>query len=362
MMAGDAIRSYAFFNNKGGVGKTTLCAHAVPLYAEQHPDKQVLVIDMCPQANSSQFFLGGGKAGYETNQQLQAQATRRNVVGFIDWLLRGNSSFTGPSTTFRTQVAKFNAHMPRNLYIIAGDSFLESLALALNYAVLNPANTLAWTEFMTALRRLFPHEYDMSKYDEMTVFIDCNPSFSVYTQMALVSVDQLIVPMMADYSSAEGVKSIFMMLYGKYSSSALQKYATNIITFHKQTEKLQLKLPTIYEFVFNSYTSNQGVASAFRSVRAELVDFCYQQYQAFPEHFASVDPVPRTCGDWARDYLSDVKDFHTAGKVATALGIPLHQLTQKTCYEMPNGDSVTLPRDSYKQAVDDVQAFVGKLV
>ena len=64
------IDIYAFYNNKGGVGKTTLCSNAATLYAENNPNTQVLVIDMCPQANISQFLLGGGKTGYQNNQKL----------------------------------------------------------------------------------------------------------------------------------------------------------------------------------------------------------------------------------------------------------------------------------------------------
>lgn len=80
-----SINIYAFYNNKGGVGKTTLCSQAAALYAYQHPETQVLVIDLCPQANISQFLLGGGKKGYENNQLLQSIQTRKNIVGFVDW-------------------------------------------------------------------------------------------------------------------------------------------------------------------------------------------------------------------------------------------------------------------------------------
>ncbi|WP_208458857.1 ParA family protein [Burkholderia sp. BCC0322] len=75
---------YAFYNNKGGVGKTTLAQNAACLYAANHPDTQVIVIDLCPQANISQFLLGGGHKGYVTNQRLQSQSTRKNIVGFMD--------------------------------------------------------------------------------------------------------------------------------------------------------------------------------------------------------------------------------------------------------------------------------------
>lgn len=50
---------YAFWNNKGGTGKTSLAFQAITHYAEKHPKKRVLAIDVCPQANLSELFLGG---------------------------------------------------------------------------------------------------------------------------------------------------------------------------------------------------------------------------------------------------------------------------------------------------------------
>src|SRR6187402_887912 len=102
---------YAFYNNKGGVGKTTLCQNAACLYAENHPQEQVLVIDLCPQANISQFLLGGGHRGYETNQRIQAHSTRRNIVGFMDWLLKGNSGFNTIKDSYLVQVSKHNREL-----------------------------------------------------------------------------------------------------------------------------------------------------------------------------------------------------------------------------------------------------------
>src|SRR5688572_24421385 len=100
-----SVNIYCFYNNKGGVGKTTLCQNAATLYAENHPRTHVLVIDMCPQANISQFLLGGGHVGYNVNQALQTAASRKNVVGFVDWLLRGNSGFSALKNTYTTQVS-----------------------------------------------------------------------------------------------------------------------------------------------------------------------------------------------------------------------------------------------------------------
>lgn len=193
---------------------------------------------MCPQANISQFLLGGGKTGYDNNQKLQSAYSRRNVVGFIDWILKGNSDFKSLPTnyTYKVKASKYNPSIPENLYLIAGDSFLESLSLALNYSVINPANIAAWKNHMTAIKRLCQSEFEKNNYQELVVFIDCNPSFSIYTQMALLSSDYLIIPMMADFTSLEGIKGILMLLYEEYPSESLKKYASNIITFNKQVK------------------------------------------------------------------------------------------------------------------------------
>ncbi|MBD2742050.1 ParA family protein [Coleofasciculus sp. FACHB-1120] len=356
-----SIDIYAFYNNKGGVGKTTLCSNAATLYAEKHPTTQVLVIDMCPQANISQFLLGGGKLGYETNQRLQSLKTRRNIVGFIDWLLKGNSSFRTPNISYKVPITPFNPNISENLYLIAGDSFLESFSLALNYAVINPANTKAWLEYMTAIERLCKYEFDKDQYENMVVFIDCNPSFSIYTQMALVSSDKVVIPMMADFSSLEGIKALFMLLFGKYPSSALKRYADDVITFNKQVDSFTLKLPVIYEFVFNNYTIKDGVATAYDSVRTELINFCYEQFKLFPSLFALCEDKPTSLSEWENYYVSNIKDFHTSGKVSSSLGIPMSKLPNQSKYTMPDGIDVKLPIANYAQALDDIESFVGKI-
>jgi cellulose biosynthesis protein BcsQ len=355
-----SISIYAFYNNKGGVGKTTLCSNAATLYAHDNPNVQVLVIDMCPQANISQFLLGGGKKGYQMNQKLQSSSSRKNIVGFVDWLLKGNSNFRRLNTSYRVKVSRVNPCLSSNLYLIAGDSFLESLSLALNYAVINPANIKAWSEYMTAIRRLCEHEFDNENYSNMVVFIDCNPSFSIYTQMALVSSDKLIIPMMADFSSLEGIKSLFSLVYGQYSSAAEKQYADDIITFTKQINTFNLTLPKMYEFVFNNYTINDGVATAFDSIKTELIDFCYEQFTKFPSLFSPCTNNPSSISEWESYYVSGVKDFHTSGKVSSSLGIPMFMLPNQTKYYMPDSREVMLPISNYSKALNDVKKFVGR--
>ncbi|WP_122524616.1 ParA family protein [Pseudomonas viridiflava] len=354
-------RIYAFYNNKGGVGKTTLCQNSASLFAAENPKELVLVIDLCPQANISQFFLGGAHDGYAANQRLQSSATRRNVVGFMDWLLKGNSAFTSLSSSYMTQVRPYNKEISENLYLIAGDSFLESQTLALNFATMNPGNTNAWRDYVTAIRRLCDLELQKSGYESMTVFIDCNPSFSIYTQMALVSSDHLVVPMMADFSSLEGIKGILMLLYGKFPSAAAKNYASTVVTFNRQILQFGLKLPDIYELVFNNYTVNSGVATAYDAIRSDLIQYAWEQFKLDPSIFAGTGDPIATRKQWEDAYVSNVKDFHTSGKVSASLGIPLHRLVHQTNYEMPHGEKVSVPTRNYSDSLQHLQDFVHKL-
>ncbi|EGT3611574.1 ParA family protein [Morganella morganii] len=355
-----SVKIYAMYNNKGGVGKTTLGFNIASQFAEQNPETQVLVIDLCPQANISQYLLGGGDRGYTTNQSLQSSSTRRNVVGFLDWLLDGNSNFTSIRRPFKVQVNQYNSHISKNLFLIAGDSFLESLTLALNYAVISPANRYAWMEYMTAFRRLCNLEHTQSEYNDLVVFIDCNPSFSIYTQMALLSSDMLIVPMMADYSSLEGMKGIMTLLYGHYPSAAAKNYAEKFVTFHSQAVQNNLEFPKLDRFIFNNFTTNLGVASAYDSIKESLCSFAFDQYVKFPDLFTNRNITITDRNTWQNEFLSEVKDFHTSGKVSASLGIPLFKLTKQTHYTMPNGEEINVVRERYREARTHVDQLVNK--
>ena len=54
-----SVTVVAFFNNKGGVGKTSLVYHLAWMFADR--GKRVLAVDLDPQANLSAFFIDEDK-------------------------------------------------------------------------------------------------------------------------------------------------------------------------------------------------------------------------------------------------------------------------------------------------------------
>jgi cellulose biosynthesis protein BcsQ len=51
------VKTLVFFNNKGGVGKTTLACNVVS-YLNLRKNKRALLIDADPQCNATQAMLG----------------------------------------------------------------------------------------------------------------------------------------------------------------------------------------------------------------------------------------------------------------------------------------------------------------
>jgi AAA domain-containing protein len=136
------IRSYAVWNNKGGVGKSTITFHLASRYAEKNPDKKVLVIDLCPQSNSSMMLLGGGTTGEEHVLKLCTEATPRTVVGYLGAVIsQGPGAPLPKPDDYLVHVSKFNQHMPKNLYLMCGDGNLEPMAPAIFGAASAPALT-----------------------------------------------------------------------------------------------------------------------------------------------------------------------------------------------------------------------------
>ncbi|MBF4253934.1 ParA family protein, partial [Vibrio anguillarum] len=118
-------KSYVMWNNKGGVGKSTITFHVASVYAEENPDRDVIVIDMCPQANSSSMLMGGGKQSEEKLQELISKDEPQSIVGYItEATLKGDADLN----KYITRLCEINKNVSNNIFLISGDGNLELIA------------------------------------------------------------------------------------------------------------------------------------------------------------------------------------------------------------------------------------------
>lgn len=121
------MEKYAFWNNKGGTGKTSLAFQAICDYAHQNSDKKILAIDVCPQANLSELFLGGLDGNGSSNLlKRQGEIMRATIGGYFQ--IRLPSPYTIPSfepNDFITTPNEYNKNIPENIDLVCGDPLLE---------------------------------------------------------------------------------------------------------------------------------------------------------------------------------------------------------------------------------------------
>ncbi|PSC99389.1 ATPase, partial [Klebsiella pneumoniae] len=116
---------YAVWNNKGGVGKSYLTFQLASEYARQNPTKKVLVVDLCPQANSSSMLLGGMINGENTLNQIHSAIQRKTISGYIEDRIRSPYIPTNTGSSYVINVSTHNSKVPNNLYLVTGDEQLE---------------------------------------------------------------------------------------------------------------------------------------------------------------------------------------------------------------------------------------------
>ena len=305
-----------FWNNKGGTGKTSLTFQAVCAFASQRPNARILVIDVCPQANLSELLLGGQENGGGKNLlSLHGGTFRRSVGGYFQQRLPKPYDTSGIAPSgFISYPYEFNAKLPENLQLLAGDPLLELQSNAISTL----ANTqIPGTDSWVAVASWLKDYIDASSEAFDYCFIDMNPSFSMYTQIALASCERLVLPVTADDSSRRGIQNALSLIFGIELPSEV--YAQH--NFHTRMTAGEMRLPRVHMIIKNRLTQYVRVAKGYAAVLQGISDDLSHIHSTNPDFFTFSDP---------NDGLIEVKDFQTSGVVAFARGTPFVTMNSGT--------------------------------
>lgn len=337
---------YALWNNKGGVGKSFLTFSLACEYALANPDEEVLVLDLCPQANLTEMFFGGKDAAAGMLNAFYAERPRRSVGGYFESRLTSPFMSLASINEFLCKPSLVNPNIPQNVTLLAGDNLLELLAEAIRGVAQLPLPADAWAKVMRWLHDFVRTFSDASTASDVVSFVDCNPSFSVYTQIALCSAEHLIVPFTADDSSRRGIENVFALLYG-VSSSELQGYAR--LSFSKRATDDGIELPRLHTFVSNRATFYRGKpSSAFEAKSAPIKALVEQAATTGKRNFVNF----RNLGD----LFAEMPDYHSVAVVASSEGCPLSRL--QSGHHMIDGEVVQVNM----VAIDKYTKAIAKLV
>lgn len=330
---------YAVWNNKGGVGKSFL-SFVLSTELAHKTNKPVLVVDMCPQANLSEIILGGNGIGSERLEGLIKD--RKTVGGYFDTRIESPHGPTGRETDFLIRAYPFNPNLPENIWLIPGDPSLEIQSQVINQIGGQGLPVDAWKNVHNWLKDLVIRCAEKLGVDSTTVFIDCNPSFSAYTELAMIAADKVIVPCSSDGSSARAIDNVGSLLYGINTG---KDYGA--ASFSAKCKQHDLSLPKIHSVLLNRSTQyNERASKAFTAMFDEIKRRTKDLKAAGPGHFEE--------GALA---FADVPDSHSVAIVCSHQGMPLYKVTPGHYRVHDTSPKVNEePLDRYKNRMAEIVA------
>lgn len=348
---------YAVWNNKGGVGKSYLTFQLASEYARQNPTKKVLVIDLCPQANSSSMLLGGMVTGENTLNKIHSATQRKTISGYIEDRIRSPYIPTNTGSNYVINVSTYNSRIPNNLYLVTGDEQLELQASRVVGASF-PGPHDAWRTVHLWINDLISDICNSWDNDDSCVFLDCNPSFSIYTELALTAAERLLIPFSADGSSKRAVKAVLSLVYGERRH--LNEPQSD---FYLNSNRYSMSLPQIYMYIGNRLTQmNNSSASAFKTVVTEIGDEIWKVWQTKPSLFCihpNGSSTPSNKKSFRNMFHYEVNDANTASVVSGALGIPIATLTAGN--KNVSGRTIKVNQTQLDKQVPNIVALAGMI-
>lgn len=185
------MKTIAFFNNKGGVGKTSLVYHLAWMYADL--GVPVLAADLDPQANLTSMFLD--EDGLE--ELWPDGPHERTLFGAIRPLLEGTGDIATP----------YVEDIAENIGLLAGDLGMSASEDELNSQWPDaldrkPRAFRVLSAFWRVARRA------AKEREAALVLIDVGPNLGAINRAALIAAEHVVIPLAPDLYSLQGLKNL----------------------------------------------------------------------------------------------------------------------------------------------------------
>lgn len=191
-------KKLVFFNNKGGVGKTTLAYNTAVEFANK--GYKTVLIDLDPQCNLTRLALG---EEYYDNTIFSAMS--KTIYDVLKGVINGGADI---DLDFDFEQAKGARD---NLYLLRGDMRLSEYEniLATGYNAAAAGQQIGYFQ-TSAVDRLLRHK---GLSDQVDIFvIDTSPTLGLLNRVILLGCDYFVVPLMPDALSLQGIENLGNML------------------------------------------------------------------------------------------------------------------------------------------------------
>jgi cellulose biosynthesis protein BcsQ len=185
------VKTITFFNNKGGVGKTTLVYHIAWMCSEL--GQRVLAVDLDPQANLTTMFLDEDRLEELWPEDGENQSILTCISPIIDGL---GDIASAPLRSIRHE-----------LHLLPGDLGLSRFEdkLSDSWPRCIDGDKAAF-RVITAFYRII--EGAARQADADIILVDVGPNLGAINRAALISSDHVVMPLAPGLFSLQGLKNL----------------------------------------------------------------------------------------------------------------------------------------------------------
>lgn len=179
------MKSLTFFNNKGGVGKTTLAVNMAHYLGKRHKQR-VLFVDCDPQCNATQILLP--EETWEELYKTAESATQGTILKTINELRHGDSRIDTDLPVIRSERFAVDV-LPGHPFLALLEDVLSESWGQFAGGILGAARRTHWVAQLVAAA-----DYDL-------VVFDVGPSLGALNRSVLIGSDMFITPVAPDLFS-----------------------------------------------------------------------------------------------------------------------------------------------------------------
>ncbi|MCR9015831.1 ParA family protein [Aquiflexum gelatinilyticum] len=183
------MRTITFFNNKGGVGKTTTVYHVAWMLSEL--GIKTIAIDLDPQSNLTSMFL--------TDERLEKVYDENLPVTILDAI--------NPIVNGDPSVPVHIENITDNLGLILGNLALSTFEDNLSDAWLKCLNEEIYSFRITSIFKTIIDEATR-RFQAEVILIDVGPNLGAINRAVTISSDYIIMPVASDLFSLQGIKNL----------------------------------------------------------------------------------------------------------------------------------------------------------
>lgn len=327
------MKSFVLFNNKGGVGKTTLAFNIAHMMARR--ESRVVLLDFDPQCNLSAIALDEEALLDLWETEGSAGST---VARATDLVRRGKGDIEEPALR----------EIAHNLWLLPGDLALSRFeqVLAESWGQIHQTNNERALHVTTALQRLADLAAVQVAAD--VVLVDVGPNLGALNRSALLATDGVVMPVAPDLFSLQGLKNI---------GPTLREWRSD---WQRVTERT-VPPPTVHAFEPLGYIVQQHLARADRPVRA-YEGWAQQVPRIFHEHVLAegreVWPTDRESDPYC---IALLKHFSSLVPYAQQARKPIFDLKQADGIGGGQIQAVARARGEFESLADDLLARLAHL-